>query len=100
MFSTTDGNSNRFLRIIVSAPQRSEELLLRGDLEFQGTKAQMFPGDEQLETLAKSIVQDQRRKNLPIETVQIEVWRVEFREKDLHPSEKRLRDFTYSVNAQ
>jgi hypothetical protein len=32
-FSTTDGNRFRSLRVFVSAPDRSEELLLKGKLE-------------------------------------------------------------------
>jgi hypothetical protein len=95
MFSTNDGNMHRSLRIYVSGPQRSEELLLKGDLEELAARAQMFPGNFLLEKLARRIIQDQKRKNLPIDTVRIEVWRTEFQKGNLYPSLTRIRDYEW-----
>ena len=100
MFSTTDGNTNRSLRILVTGPQRSEYLILKGNLEDLGARAQMFPGNIQLEKLATGIVKDQRRKNLSIDTVRIEVWGVDFRKSDLYPTPRLIRDYTYSEKRQ
>jgi hypothetical protein len=95
MFSTTDGNANRSLRILVSGPQRSEYLILRGDLEVLGARVQMFPGNSQLERLAREIVKDQRQKDLPIDTVHIEVWGIGFRKGDLYPTGRMIRNYEY-----
>ena len=96
MFSTTDGNANRSLRILVTGPQRSEYLVLKGNLEDLGARAQMFPGNVQLEKLAKGIIKDQRQKDLPIETVHIEVWGIDFRKGDLYPTSRLIRNYQYS----
>ncbi|MCI0615946.1 hypothetical protein L0244_23415, partial [bacterium] len=79
MFSTTDGNMFRALRVFVSAPQRSEELLLKGNLEDLAVSAQMFPSDWLLDKLAKGILKDQKKRNLPVEKIEIDVWRLEFK---------------------
>jgi hypothetical protein len=76
MFSTTDGNANRYLRVYVTAPQRSEEILIKPSLEDLATRAEMYPQNSQLEKLAKAILQDQQKKHLPAQSVRIEVWRL------------------------
>jgi hypothetical protein len=96
MFSTNDGNANRSLRILVTGPQRSEYLILKGNLEDLGARAQMFPGSIQLEKLAKAIIKDQQLKNLPIDTVHIEVWGIDFRKSDLYPTSRLIRSYEYS----
>lgn len=100
MFSTNDGNANRYLRIVVSGPQRSEELILQGNLEDLAARVQMFPGDHQLSRLAKTILQDQHKKNLPADTIYIEVFRTEFNKITLLANAKRIRDYTYTEKSQ
>ena len=95
MFSTTDGNANRSLRIYVTGPNRSEGLLLKGSLEDLAARAQAFPGDHQLETLAKAIYRDQQRKQLPIDKVHIEVLRTVYEKPDLQASLQVIRKYSY-----
>lgn len=100
MFSTNDGNANRFLRIVVSGPQRSEELLLQGNLEDLAARVQMFPGDNQLTELAKGILQDQHKKKLPADTIYIEVFRTEFKKDTLQANTERIREYTYTEKSR
>src|SRR6186997_1614670 len=78
MFSTTDGSMFRSLRVFVSAPDRSEELLLKGKLEDLAARAQLYPSDGLLEDVAAGVMKDQRKKGLPVQTVEIDVWNVEY----------------------
>ena len=96
MFSTTDGNMFRTLRVFVSAPQRSEELLLRGNLEDLAVAAEMFPSDWFLDKLAKGILKDQQKRDLPVEKIEIDVWRLEFDKNTLQPRGKIIRKYSYS----
>lgn len=96
MFSTTDGNMFRTVRVFVSAPDRSEELLLNGDLEDLAVRAQMFPSNHQLRKLAEAILRDQHKRNLPAEKIEIDVWRVEFDPGTLQPHGKIIRRYTYT----
>jgi hypothetical protein len=96
MFSTTDGNANRYLRVYVSGPQRSEELRLKASMEVLATRAQMFPGNSQLENLAKAILKDQKQKNLPVHSIRIEVWRIQY-DQLLKPTTKVIREYTYHL---
>jgi hypothetical protein len=96
MFSTTDGNANRYLRIYVSGPQRSEEILIKPSLEDLATRAQMYPGNSQLEKLAKAILKDQQKKHLPADSVRIEVWRIEY-DQLLKPTTKVIHEYTYRL---
>jgi len=93
MFSTTDGISNRSLRVYVNGPQRSEEILLEGKLQDLAARAQLFPGNLQLEKLAREIFRDQQSKKLPIDDVSIEVWRTEYAKNDLYPTRHLVRKF-------
>ena len=95
MFSTTDGISNRSIRVYVSGPQRSEEILLEGKLQDLAARAQLFPGNSQLEKLAREIFKNQQSKKLPIDTLRIEVWRTEYGKSDLHPTQHLLRKFAW-----
>jgi hypothetical protein len=97
MFSTTDGNANRYLRVYVTAPQRSEEILIKPNLEDLATRAQMYPQNSQLENLAKAILKDQQQKHLPAQSVRIEVWRIEYDQPKLKPTTKVIHEYTYSL---
>ncbi len=96
MFSTTDGNMFRSLRVFVSAPNRSEELLLRGNLEDLALRVQMYPGDVMLRKLATAVMKDQEKRNLPADLIEIDVWRVDFDKGSLFPRAKLMRRFSYS----
>lgn len=96
MFSTTDGNANRYLRIYISGPQRSEELQLKASMEDLATRAQMYPGNLQLENLAKAILKDQQKKNLPADSVRIEVWRIQY-DQSLKPTTTVIHEYTYHL---
>lgn len=100
MFSTTDGNMFRSLRVFVSAPNRSEELLLKGNLEELAVRAQMFPSDGLLRKVAVAVLKDQRKKGLPAEKIEIDVWNVEFDAGDLRPHSKILRRYSYNAGAE
>lgn len=97
MFSTTDGNANRYLRVYVTGPQRSEEILIKQSLEDLATRAQMYPQNSQLEKLAKAILKDQQQKHLPVESIRIEVWRIQYDQLSLKPTTKVIHEFTYSL---
>jgi hypothetical protein len=96
MFSTTDGNMFRALRVFVSAPQRSEELLLKGNLEDLAVSAQMFPSDRLLRKLAKAIKKDQQKRRLPVVKIEIDVWRLEFDKDTLQPHGRIIRKYSYT----
>jgi hypothetical protein len=100
MFSTTDGNMFRSLRVFVSAPKRSEELLLKGNLEELAVRAQMFPSDGSLRRVALAVLKDQRKKGLPAEKIEIDVWNLEFDSGNLRPHGKILRRYSYTAGAE
>ncbi len=100
MFSTTDGNMFRSLRVFVSAPERSEELLLKGNLEELAVRAQMFPSDGSLRRLALAILKDQRKKGLPAERIEIDVWNIEFDTGNLRPRGKIFRRYSYNAGVE
>jgi hypothetical protein len=100
MFSTTDGSLHRYVRVYVSARERSEELLLRGELRRLAARIQAFPAELLLKSLGREITAEQRSQGLPVEAVHIEVWRIDFARSDLEPRSRNLRKFTYHAGAQ
>jgi len=91
MFSTLDGRPFRYARMFVSARSRSEELAVPPSLEDLVARAEMMPGDGQLERLSRAVVARERRRGRPVEQVRIEVWRVEFARGSLTPRDRLLR---------
>ena len=100
MFSTTDGSLHRYVRVYVSARERSEELLLKGELRRLAARVQAFPAELLLKSLGREIAAEQRSRGLPVEAVNIEVWRIDFARSDLEPRSRNLRKFTYHASAQ
>jgi len=100
MFSTTDGNANRYLRVFVSAPERSEELLLRGRLDELASRAQAFPSEFLLKKLAEEIVQEQKSRSLPVQSIQIQVWRIQYAREYLEAKSQMLRNYTYHAGSE
>src|SRR5262249_14343881 len=78
MFATTDGTGFRYVRLFVDAPDRSEELEVPPSLEDLADRAQALPSTVQLDRLARATAAREQRKSRPVETVRVEVWRVDF----------------------
>ena len=100
MFPTIDGSLHRYVRVFVSAPERSEEILLRGELRRLAARIQVFPAELLLKSLGREIAAEQHSRGLPVEAVHIEVWLIDFARSDLEPRSRNLRKFTYDVGAQ
>ena len=100
MFPTIEGSLHRYVRVFVSAPERLEEILLRGELRRLAARIQAFPAELLLKSLGREIAAEQHSRGLPVEAVHIEVWRIDFARSDLEPRSRNLRKFTYDVGAQ
>lgn len=97
MFATIDGTAFRHLRIIVEAPERSEELEIAPSQEILAAQVRLFPSDPMFAALAKAVVTREQRYERPVATVRIEVWRAEFNEH-LEATDRPLRIFTWDVD--
>lgn len=95
MFSTLDARPFRYLRVYLTAPERSEELAIPASLEDVAAAAEILPTDAQLERLARRIVQRERTRGRPVAQVRIEVWREVFAQGSLAPTAHRLRDYVF-----
>jgi hypothetical protein len=93
MFSTLDARPFRFVRVYVTAPERSEELAVPASLADDAAAAEVLPTDARLERLARRIVERERSRERPVSQVRIEVWREQFARGSLAPSLYRLRDY-------
>ena len=93
MFSTLDARPFRYLRVYVTAPERSEELAIPASLEDVAASAEVLPTDGQLERLARRMVERERSKGRPVARVRVEVWREEFSPDSLAPATHLLRDY-------
>jgi len=100
MFPTINSSLHRYVRVFVSAPERSEEILLRGELRRLAARIQAFPAELLLKSLGREIAAEQHSRGLPVEAVHIEIWRIDFARSDLEPRSRNLRRFTYDVGAQ
>jgi hypothetical protein len=97
MFATTDGTAFRFVRLFVDAPGRSEELRVAESLEDAALRAQLFPSDHFLSSLGAAAALREQHHGRSVSTVRVEVWKVEFTNRPLRSTEKRLRSFIFHV---
>jgi hypothetical protein len=97
MFSSTELGSARYVRVYVSAPDRSEELQIPESLEDLAAKGAILPSDSMLQNLAKGVVRREERYERPVESVRIEVWRTRFDVVSLMPEGEKLREIVYQV---
>jgi hypothetical protein len=94
MFATTDGSQFRRVRIFVEAPDRSEELEIAPSQEFAAARAQLFPSDSIMTSLARAVVAREQRYGRPVHSVRLEVWRTEFSPGSLAATDRPLRTLT------
>jgi hypothetical protein len=98
MFSTTDDGGRRYVRIFVSATDRSEELAITPSLEDAARKAAALPRGPQLSWLAHRVVERERRHRRPVDVVRIEAWRVEYARDTLAATTRLTREYVYRVD--
>ena len=98
MFSTTDDGGRRYVRIFVTAPERSEEIGIAPSLEDAARRAAALPADGQLSNLARMVIARERRYQRPVNAVRIENWRVEYAPETLAATPRLTREFLYRVD--
>jgi hypothetical protein len=100
MFATTDGTAFRYVRLFVDAPGRSEEMNVSESLEMAAVRAQLFPSHRFLTRLGEAAGARELRQGRDVETVRVEVWRIEFSDQPLRANERRLRTLTIPIARQ
>jgi hypothetical protein len=100
MFATTDGTAFRYVRLFADAPGRSEELDVTASLEFAAVRAQLFPSDRFMTRLGEAVGARELRQGRDVSTVRVEVWRIEFSDRPLRATERRLRTLTIPIERQ
>ena len=98
MFATTDDTGRRFVRVFVTAAERSEEIAIAPSIEDAATRAAALPGDSQLTRLARQVVERERRNHRPAEEVRIETWRIEYARGTLAATSRLMRTFQFRVD--
>ena len=98
MFSSTELSSTRYVRVYLTAPERSEELLIPESLQDAAQRAALLPSDRMLQRLAKAVVEREIRKGRPIAAVRIEVWRTGFEKASLAPLDWRIREYHFAIH--
>jgi len=98
MFSTTDDGGRRYVRVFVSAVERSEEISISPSLEDAARRAAVLPRDAELSRLARLVVDRERRHGRSVEAVRIETWRVEYARDTLAATTRLAREFVYRVD--
>ena len=98
MFSTTDDGGRRYVRIFVTAPERSEEIRVAPSLEDAARRAALLPRDAQLAYLARRVADRERRYQRPVDAVRIQNWRVEYAPETLAATPRLMREFLYRVD--
>ena len=97
MFASLDGGSFRRVRAFVHASGRTQEVDPDPSFAEIVGRAALFPSDRLTYRLARDIARDERDYGNPVDSVRIEVWRVEFAPRTLAPAYRLLRERTVVV---
>jgi hypothetical protein len=85
MFATTDGASNRWTDILVTGPDRSQELEVPPSLAEAAAACEAFPVERCLAAFARRVAERERRQGAPASSVRVRVWRTGFAPVTLEP---------------
>jgi hypothetical protein len=77
MFASVDGLPFRWVRLYVSAPDRSEELAVPRSLEDQAHRVATWPHERAMQGLARAVIAREQRHDRPVDQVRVEIWRAE-----------------------
>jgi hypothetical protein len=93
MFATTDGAANRSTGVLVTGPERSQELDVPPSLADAAARCEAFPAERCLRALARRLADRERRHGRPVSSVQVRVWRTEFAPGTLEPGRRMLAEY-------
>jgi hypothetical protein len=99
MFASVDGLPFRWVRLYVSAPERSEEIEVPPSLEDAARRVATWPHRRAVQRLARDVIARERRLARAVDAVRVEVWKAEI-SRDLDVSEMRIREVTVSADEQ
>lgn len=98
MFASVDGLPFRWVRLYVSAPERSEELAVPPSLEDQVHRVVTWPHQRALQGLARAVIAREHRRARPVDAVRVEIWRADI-SRSLDVSETLIRQTTLAANS-
>jgi hypothetical protein len=82
----------------VTAPDRSEELLVPPSLEDQAARTSTFPHPAALERLARAVAARETRQGRPARQVTVEIWRATYT-ATLHAEWTKMTARTVAIDA-
>jgi hypothetical protein len=97
MFASVDGLPFRWVRVYVSAADRSEELTIPPSLEDQANRVVAWPRVGAIQELARAVIARERRRNRPVDRVRVEIWRAEV-SRSLDVAETLVRQITLAAD--
>jgi hypothetical protein len=97
MFASVDGLPLRWVRLYVSAPERSEEIAVPPSIEDRAHRVVTWPHPSAIRALASSVIARELREQRPVETVRVEIWRAEV-SRSLDVSETLFCQMTFAAN--
>lgn len=96
MFSTTDVGSNRHIHIYAKSEGIIKELIYPKALKDQVIRTKSFPTDKNLIALARRI--SEIEDDSALKSIEVLVWKSQYKSKTLHPSGKMLKSVELKLN--
>jgi hypothetical protein len=97
MFASVDGVPFRWVRLYVSAPERSEEIVVPPSIDDQAHRVVTWPHRRAMEGLARAVIAREQRQQRPVDSVRVEIWRADV-SRALDVSERLVREITVAVD--
>ena len=97
MFAALDGSQHRWIRVVVFAPDRTEEVNVPVSLEELAARIQVLPTERWLNELARKMASRERRNGRSVEQVRIELWRTDYQPRTLEANSRLLVSHAVAV---
>lgn len=98
MFASLDGVGFRGVRLFVQGPSRSEELAVPDALAVDAMAVAVLPNERALRSFAGRVLERERQRQRPADSVRVEVWRTSF-SPTLESTSTRLSTLTREADA-
>ena len=94
MFASTDGGSNRQIRIYLISDERAEEITVPREVIDPYVRAKTLPSNARLEALGLALADYGAERGLTVHEIRLEAWRVVFDRESMLPAKEPLAEFT------
>ena len=100
MFSTTDGDPNRYLHVMLLNEKFHKEVVIPEELQDLAKKVATLPTDRNLRGFANKVLDARSDQIINFTDIRVEVWRRTFDPIDLRPHAQKIKELVLKLDSR